>query len=166
MPLPSCCDCHHPAADARHCRLPSATGKPGKIRGLRNQRQAFLAHSGGHGGAACPGNRRGYGLLSDTAAEPEPASESVDETIEVVNGSLTSPSSGSSAAAALAAAQALSRTQAAEAMRRCGRLAAPLIASHSRGSNGDPGSQQCQRGFSSGRVGSAVHGGIAACRWI
>jgi hypothetical protein len=44
---------------------------------VRNQRQAYTAQNGGHGGAARPRSRRGYGSLSESAVEPEPASESV-----------------------------------------------------------------------------------------
>jgi hypothetical protein len=69
---------------------------------VRNQRQTHAAQNGGHGGAARHRSRwGGYGLISETEVEPEPASESVDETNEVVNCSSASPSS--SAAAALAA---------------------------------------------------------------
>jgi hypothetical protein len=75
---------------------------------VRNQRQAYAAQNGGHAGASRPRSRRSYGSLSESASavEPEPASESVDDTNEVVSRSSASPSS--SAAAALAAARALS----------------------------------------------------------
>jgi hypothetical protein len=76
---------------------------------LRNQRRAHAAHNGGHGGAARPCSCWGYGSLSESAVEPKPASESVNDCTlakEVVNRSSASPSSR--AAAALAAARALS----------------------------------------------------------
>jgi hypothetical protein len=94
-----CCDCHQ----LSFLWLPENQAEY-----LRNQRQAYAAHNGGHGGAARPRSRRSYGSLSESAVpvEPEPASESVDDTNEVVSRSSAFPSS--SAAAALAAARVLS----------------------------------------------------------
>jgi hypothetical protein len=93
-----------PAANTRRCQLPSATGKPGRI--CEKPAPGILSANGGHGGAARPRSRRGYGSLSESAVEPEPASESIDDTNEVVSRSSASPSSN--AAAALKAARALS----------------------------------------------------------
>jgi hypothetical protein len=55
---------------------------------VRNQRQAYAAHNDGHGGAARPRSRRGYGSLSESVVEPEPASESVDDTNEECTSSI------------------------------------------------------------------------------
>ena len=93
-----------PAANTRRCQLPSATGKPGRI--CKKPAPGTRSANGGHGGAARPRSRQSYGSLSESAVEPEPASESVEDTKEVVSRSSASPSS--SAAAALAAARALS----------------------------------------------------------
>jgi hypothetical protein len=71
------------------------------------QRQAYAAQNGGHGGAARPRNRGGYGSLSESAVEPEPASESVDDKNEVVSRSSASPYSSAAAAPSLAAARAV-----------------------------------------------------------
>jgi hypothetical protein len=70
-----------PAADARHCRIHLQPENQAEY--VKNQRQAYAAENGGHGGAARPRSRRGYGSLSEFAVEPKSASESVDDTNEV-----------------------------------------------------------------------------------
>ena len=62
---------------------------------LGHQRQTHTAQSGasGHGGIAHPRSHQGYGSLTESVVEPEPASESVDDPHDVVNRSSTSPSS-------------------------------------------------------------------------
>jgi hypothetical protein len=87
--------CKYPALPAsfcyRRCRLPSARICEKPAPGIRSA-------NGGHGGASRPRSRRSHGSLSESAVEPEPASESVDD--------FASPSSN--AAAALSAARVLS----------------------------------------------------------
>ena len=88
-----------------HCKLPPATGKPGRI--VRGAGTRHAQHSSGHGGAARPRSHQRYGSLSESAVEPEPASESEDATNDVVSRPSESPSR---AAAALAAARVFSAT--------------------------------------------------------
>jgi hypothetical protein len=50
-----------PAADTRHCQLPSATENPLAGRICEKQAPGIRSKKCGHGGAACPRSRRGYG---------------------------------------------------------------------------------------------------------
>ena len=92
-----------------YCRQPASTpSRVWKTRQGEHQEQAPTAHrtkvAVGEGAACCPHGRYRYSSL-ESAVEPEPASESVDGTNDVVD---CPSASGPAALAALAAARAIS----------------------------------------------------------